>query len=477
MPAATARLPSRLVLFHGFGAVAYGVKDSGFSTFLLLFYNQVLGMDPAKVSLALALALFLDAFLDPLIGHLGDRTRSRWGRRLPWLYAAPIPLALAWTLLWSPSPGNAPGFVELVLVAMLVRTLVSACEVPSIALVPELTRDYDERSRLVRWRFLMSWGGGLVMLFLAYQVFLRDGMLSAEGYHRFGIAGAVLIAVSVLVSAAGQHRTAAAVRYPDAATPLSPLGVFREIREAFTHPAFVVVVSAEIFAYTSQGITFSIANYLYLFVWRFSQSAYQLYPLLLFASVVAAFVAVGPLHRSRGKKQTAVRATLAAMVFWAIPFLCRAAGAWPVEGRAGSTALVFTFFFVANSLSVSATISIVSMIADVVEAAEVETGRRSEGTFYSGHLFAQKCATGLGIFVTGLLLGWAGLPGQARPGEVAGGVIDRMALGYISLVIVLSLVIAAILRRFPIDRKDHEERLAALSSAARLDPDAGGLHP
>ena len=89
----------RFKLIHGFGAVAFGVKDSGFSFFLLLFYNQVLGMDAGLVSLALLIALVADAIIDPILGNLSDRTYTRWGRRLPWLYAAPIPLAFAWVYL------------------------------------------------------------------------------------------------------------------------------------------------------------------------------------------------------------------------------------------------------------------------------------------------------------------------------------------------------------------------------------------
>lgn len=461
----TERLPTRLVLSHGLGSVAFGVKDAGFSTLLLLFYNQVLGMPAQTVSLALALALVIDAVLDPIIGHLGDRTRSRWGRRLPWLYLSAIPLGLAWTLLWTPSPQNAPAFIELVCLAMFVRALISCCEVPSIALVPELTRDYDERSRLIRYRFLFSWVGGLVTLILAYKVFLKDGMLSAEGYHHFGIAGGILMTVAVLASAVTQHRIAASlpVSYPSA--PLSLSRAAQEIREALGHPAFVVVVSAEIFAFASQGLTFAIANYLYLFVWRFSDSAYQAYPLLLFASVVTSFVLVAPLHRRWGKRLTGVRCVVVGMAFWIIPFLIRAAGFWPEEGSTLSTALVFAFYFVANVLSVSAAMSIVSMIADVVEASEVETGRRSEGTFYAGHFFAQKCATGIGILATGLLLSWAGLPEQAKPGEIPLDVIDRISMGYVALLVLLSLLVAIILRRFPIERRDHEERVALLTGS------------
>ena len=90
------RIPTRLAFFHGLGSIAYGVKDNGFSTFLLLFYNQVLGMEARTVSFVLMVALIFDGFLDPVIGHLSDRTRTRWGRRLPWLYAAAIPLGIAW---------------------------------------------------------------------------------------------------------------------------------------------------------------------------------------------------------------------------------------------------------------------------------------------------------------------------------------------------------------------------------------------
>ena len=79
-----ASLPLQLKLFHGLGALAYGVKDNGFSTFLLIFYSQVIGLDARLVSLALMFALLADALIDPLIGNLSDRTHTRWGRRLRW---------------------------------------------------------------------------------------------------------------------------------------------------------------------------------------------------------------------------------------------------------------------------------------------------------------------------------------------------------------------------------------------------------
>lgn len=463
----TGRLPQGLTICHGLGAVAFGVKDASFSAFLLLFYNQVLGMEAQTVSLALALALFLDALLDPVIGYLGDRTRTKWGRRLPWLYLSAIPLGLAWTMLWSRSPDNVPGFIELVVLTMFVRLLVSCCEVPSIALVPELTRDYDERSRLIRYRFLFSWIGGLIMLVLAYQVFLKGGLLTIEGYSAFGIAGAIIITLSVLGSAIGQHRAVARSSVQTKPTDAQPRPVgqaLRDIRRVMSHPALIIVLLAEVFAFTSQGITLAIANYVFLFVWRLSDAAFQFLPLLIFASVMTTFVLVGPLHRIWGKRRTAIGCTLVSMTFWTAPFLLRATDFWPQEGTIACTALVFACFYIANLMGVCTTISLVSMVADVVEAAEEKTGRRSEGTIYAGHLLAQKCASGFGIIATGLLLGWAGLPRHAKPGEVAEPVVDSLSLGYAALIIVFSLAIAAAVRHFPIERADHEARVAALAA-------------
>ena len=201
-------LPMRLKIIHGFGAVAFGVKDTGFSFFLLIFYNQVLGMDAGVVSAALLIALLVDAVIDPILGNLSDRTYTKWGRRLPWLYAAPIPLALMWIMLWSPPGGEAPSFLGLLGIAISVRALLSACEVPSVSLVPELTQEYNERTTLFRYRYLSGWAGGLLMMVLAYTVFMPgpEGLLQQDGYIVFGIFGAILMAVSVIGSAYGQHK-------------------------------------------------------------------------------------------------------------------------------------------------------------------------------------------------------------------------------------------------------------------------------
>jgi GPH family glycoside/pentoside/hexuronide:cation symporter len=143
-------LPTRIKLAHGLGSVALGVKEAGLTTFFMIYYNQVLGFDPRVVSLVLIGAMFVDGLADPLIGRLTDATRTRLGRRLPWLYGAAVPMAIAWTLLWLSPDIATHSTLGLALNLIAVRILVSACEIPSISLVAELTHDYDERTALMR---------------------------------------------------------------------------------------------------------------------------------------------------------------------------------------------------------------------------------------------------------------------------------------------------------------------------------------
>ena len=107
-------------LYYGFGAVAYGVKDNGFSYFLLLFYNQVLGLLAAWVGAAIMIALLVDAFSDPMVGCASDNLHSRWGRRHPLMYAsalcawsfhsnaAPVACATQSTMNWYDGRGSMP---------------------------------------------------------------------------------------------------------------------------------------------------------------------------------------------------------------------------------------------------------------------------------------------------------------------------------------------------------------------------------
>ena len=96
------KLTGGIKFFYGLGAAPYGIKDNGFSYFLLIFYSQVLGLSPVLTSLALSIAIVVDAITDPLIGYVSDNWRSKWGRRHPFMYLSILPICAAYALMWNP---------------------------------------------------------------------------------------------------------------------------------------------------------------------------------------------------------------------------------------------------------------------------------------------------------------------------------------------------------------------------------------
>ena len=145
-------------LYYGAGSVAYGVKDNGFSVFLLFYYNQVLGLPERWVGLGIFIALVVDAFSDPVVGYVSDNWRSRWGRRHPFMYFAALPAGLSFYFLFNPPAGLSDGglFAYFVTLAIIVRTFITLYEIPSTSLVAELSDDYDTRTSMLSFRYFFG---------------------------------------------------------------------------------------------------------------------------------------------------------------------------------------------------------------------------------------------------------------------------------------------------------------------------------
>jgi len=465
------RLPTSVTLSYGFGSVAYGAKDAAFGTFLLIYYNQVLGLNSFKVGLVIMAALVLDAFIDPMVGILSDRTRSRWGRRHPWMYASALPIAIGWMMLWNPPEGSeAFRLGWLFVTAVVVRSAVSCFEVPSQALTPELTPDYDERTRITAYRYLFGWGGGLSIVLLAYGVFLtpapgvKDGLFNIAGYHSLAIASGVLMVVAILVSALGTHGEVR--RLPQPEPNEQSIGqMFGELFQTLNNRAFMILILAGVCAYTNQGISYAMANYFYAYAWQLSKGALQLLPLTLFFGAGVAFLIAPRVGRRTSKPKAACAFVLLGTTFHLLPYILRFLHVLPEPGWA-RVALLYPIFALSTSLVVSSFILGASMMADVVEDSQSRTGRRNEGVFFAGSFFVQKCTSGLGIAVAGAILALAGLQDKIDPATASPDKVDRLTLSFILIYGSLALVAAFMFTRFPFGRREHEARLAEMAAAA-----------
>lgn len=114
-------------LFFGIGSLAEGTKTVAYSAYLLIFYNQVMGVPATLVSSALLISLLFDAVSNPILGHISDHTRSRWGRRHPFMYAAALPTALFFWMMFNPPAGLSNGamFWYILVVSLLGRVAIN----------------------------------------------------------------------------------------------------------------------------------------------------------------------------------------------------------------------------------------------------------------------------------------------------------------------------------------------------------------
>jgi GPH family glycoside/pentoside/hexuronide:cation symporter len=459
----------RTKVFYGLGSVAFGVKDNGFQTILLPFYNLVLHLPAQLVGLAIAIAFVFDAFLDPIVGQISDNLHSRWGRRHPLMYASALPVAVSYLLLWNPPHwSNNALFLYLIVCSVVVRTFITFYEIPSSALVPELTPDYDQRTSFVSFRIFFGWFGGLSMQALALFVFLKPtatikfGQLNEAGYSRYGITAAILMFVAILVSAAGTHRFIPWLRQP----PKRQMSLWQYARETLStlnNRAFLILMVSIIFLNLATGLVFALNYYIATFFWLLSAQQLGILIGATFLAVFFAFLIGPPVSRRFGKLKGTLLLFAVGFTISIAPLTLGLLGVVLHPGMPDLMPILFVSLVISASLTIAASILVTAMIADVVEDSELKTGRRSEGLFFAGNSFLAKAVTGLGVFASGLLLWAVHFPATAVPGKVDPLIVHHFSVVYLVTVVAIYLIGMAILSYFPITRETHEENLQRLA--------------
>ncbi len=464
-------LPTKL--FYGFGSVAFGVKDNGFSYLLLLFYNQVMGLPATLVGLALMIALVFDAIIDPMIGQFSDNLRTRWGRRHPLMYAAALPMAILYVALWNPPHWDHQNlFYYLVFMAIAIRAVVSFYEVPSSALAAEFSTSYDERSILLSYRYFFAWVGGLAINLLAFAVLLapdathKIGQLNPVGYGRYGLVASVVIFISILVSTAGTHKQIPNLKAPPARRHLTPGQIIGEMRESLNNRSFLFLMAAGITAALATGLGASLNNYFNTFFWGFTAKQISLLTLGVFLSAIFALGAAPALSKRFGKRTTSITFTILSVIVGLGPLFLRLAGLMPPNGSQTLLWIIFATSIINTTFIIVAQTMGSSMIADVVEAAELKTGRRSEGLFFAASAFVAKAVSGFGILAAATLIEVIHLKAGSNPATISPEVTRNLALVYAPTIIALHTVGLTLLLGYKINRASHQETLRQLAAEA-----------
>lgn len=460
-------------LAYGFGAVAYGVKDNGFSFFLLLFYSQVIGLDARLVGTAITVALIFDALSDPIVGYWSDNLHSKWGRRHPFMYASAVPVAATYFLLWAPPEGwsDAALFWYLLLLSVLIRTFITFYETPSAALAAELSSDYDQRSSLISYRFYFGWTGGNAMSVLMFAALfpafataaIPSGQFNREAYELYGQIASGLIFAAIVVSALGTHSRIATLRSAPPKRRMTLAAVFREIVETLGNRSFIGLFIAAMFGAVATGLASALNFFLLTYFWEFSERQIGFIVIGVFASAVIGSLLAPLATRTIGKKRGAILVGLVAFIGSPLPIALRLLGVLPADAD-----FVFWFVLITGVLDVGLIIcfSILfsSMIADLVEQSELKTGRRAEGLFFSATTFIRKMVQGIGVLMAGFVLSLAGFPSGATADNVSDDAIWRLGAYYVPTILVLWMAMIAVISTYKLERSDHDQNLRELAA-------------
>lgn len=463
------RLPFLTKIFYGSGTITFGIKDQGFSALLMLYYNQVIGLPVIWVGGALMVAMIVDALFAPLLGQFSDDLRSRWGRRHPFMYAAAVPIALAYFALWMPPHLSQPAlFIYLLVVATIVLGSISLYEIPSTALLAEFTNDYDERTSLVSYRFFFGVVGGVVMNVVTFKFLLRPdaghsvGHLNPAGYATYAAVAALVMFASVVISSVGTHRQIARLQPPPATQRVSLGRTVRDMGAVLLHPTYAAILLATLFFAMTAGLNSTLNVYFTTYFWGLSAAQIATVTTSALVGIVLAFIVALPLSARFGKKHMAMALFGLSLVAGSTPLLLRLLGLFPANGDPMLVPILMAQLTFTVMCISAGTVLAVSMVADVSEQIQLTTGRRAEGLMFSIAAMVNKGVSGLGVFVSGLVLTAVNFPANAKPGAVDGAVLSHLAWIFILSTGGLSILAILCLAFYPVTRARHVESVRLL---------------
>lgn len=450
------KLPLSAKLAFGAGDTGPAILGAINGFFLLEFLVNVAGLRPEGPFGAGTIFLVVkiwDSVNDPVMGWLSDKTASRMGRRRPWLLFGAIPLGIAFFLHWVVPPlGEMGKFGYYLVVALILDTALTAVLVPYTALTAELSPDYDERTSLNSFRFSFSILGSVVALFLHTQIVSAFQANPYAGYALSAGIWTLAIIIPCFITFFGTREPEQAAS--PTGQPEGP-GFFEGLRIAFSNRAFLLVTFIYLFSWLTIQL---VQSNLIFFVKDWIRMEIGLFGYVLIALQVSAFVWVliwARVCQRLGKKNVYY---LGGIIFVLVEF-----GLFLIQP--GQTALVFVLAVIAGAgLSVAYLIPW-SMLPDVIELDELETGRRREGIFYGIFVFLQKLGLSLGLFISAQVLGLTGyvqsVPGQPAPVQPESALLAiRILVGPVGAAILLLSFIAV--RLYPITKARHAEIRAQL---------------
>ena len=411
------------------------------SFWLMIFLTDEVRLSAALAGTALLVGKIWDAVIDPFIGHFSDRTRSRWGRRRPYLLYFSIPFAIAFVIMFI-NPGieaQAGKFLWVMLIYMLLCTVYSFTNIPYNALLPEMTDDYNERTSISGFKQMFAVLGTLLGAGAALPL-MNLFATRTMGFTGMAAIFAVLIVVSLLVTFFSVHERTLDVK------PVTDK-IWNSLKDVFANRPYMLLLASWFTNSTAVAVAESMLVYYYKYIFQ-AEAAVTLAMITLLVVTIASI----PFWVWLAKRLSKNIAYIIGMAFWAVVQIL----IFTIQPGQVSYILILA---VAAGISVStAHVLPDSIFPDVIEWDELRTGRRQEGIYYGVKNFIRKLTGALAIFIALQVLGWVG---YQSPPEGATFFVQspatltaiRLLIGPLGAVLLLSAI--AIAWFYPLTREKH----------------------
>lgn len=448
---------------YGFGDMASSMFWKLFGAYLMVFYTDVFGISAAVVGTMFLVTRVWDAFVDPIVGVVADRTETKWGKFRPFLLWLAIPFGIIGVLtFFTPDLGSTGKLVYAFVTYSLMMVVYSAINVPYASLLGVMSPDPKDRNVLSTFRMAFAYLGSFAALFFFMKIVEGFGGAATESVESqqtaWTLAVGCFAAVCVVLFLGCFFLTRERIRpIKEAKTSVSD-----DLKDlAHNRPWWILLgagVAALVFNSIRDGATVyyfkyfveeSEASYVSIFGTSFALSALYL-GLGQLANIIGVVLAA-PVSNVVGKKTTYLGAMLIATVLSVIFY-------WFDKDQ-----LVPIFVFqVLISVCAGAIFPLLwSMYADCADYSELTTGNRATGLIFSSSSMSQKFGWAIGSAVTGWLLAAFGfMPNRPQSLETIDGI--KMCLSLLPAVgTILSVVFIAL---YPLSEKKVAENAAKLEA-------------
>ena len=443
-------------LSYGIGGIADNTMYTLSGTYLMLFLTTVAGVSPAMAGTISAIGSVWEAFCAPVVGTLSDSIQTRFGRRKPFLIAAAFPAAIATSLLFTAiDAGPAVKGVYYTVMLLLFWTSFSSEFIPYMAWGSDLTEDYNERTVLRSYAYIFNQVGmciGMVLPTIIVDYCMSMGKSAAQSWQIVGIFAGVCVAFALLVCALtikkDDNKNFVRSQNKVCINAAFFAGIFREYFTILRLRPIRFIIGASI-VYLIANTIFSSDRVFYMtYNLGMSQEAISLIMLIITVSGVAFVPFIAKLAEVSDKKNVFMAGIGGAGV---LMIISRFAG---VNGLTG-VILVSLFYSVANTCYWQL---MPSMLYDVCEVVEVETGEKSSGSVISLQALSESLSIALGLQALGIALEKAGFINDAA-------VQPEMALTWVSNLFTLipgifMVLVFVIMLKYPINKSSFERMMA-----------------